>query len=100
MRSITIHYILNLFWPRKLGLQIVLYVSLLLVLSMSTIIWHTAKEQVEFIKDNMQVQAKVLADNLAAVSSVHMLTNDYSSIEQLLLRTIEFPAIYKIQLSS
>ena len=47
----------------------------------------------------MQLQAKVLAKNIASVSAVHLISRDYSSLEQLLLRTIEFPGVDKIQLS-
>ena len=85
--------------PRKLGLQIALYVSSLLALSMMFFSWHTAQEQVETITSNMQLQSKVLAKNISAVSAVHLLSHDYSSIEQLLLRTVEFPGVYSIQLS-
>ena len=85
--------------PRKLGLQIALYISSLLALSMLFFSWHTAQEQVETITSNMQLQSKVLAKNISAVSAVHLLSRDYNSIEQLLLRTIEFPGVYSIQLS-
>jgi len=47
----------------------------------------------------MRLQAKVLANNIAAVSAVYMISRDYSSLEQLLLRAIEFPGVNKIQLS-
>ena len=50
-------------------------------------------------RTNMQLQAKVLANNLSATSADHLLIRDYSSIEQLLLRSIEFPGILSIQLS-
>lgn len=91
---------LKLMWPRKLRLQIALYVSLLLVLSMSGFLWHTANEHIKSITDNMRLQAKALANNISAVSAVHLLSHDYSSIEQLLERAIEFPGIHKIQLSN
>ena len=85
--------------PRKLGLQVTLYVSTLLVLSMMFFSWHTAQDQVETITSNMKLQAKVLAKNISSVSSVHLLSRNYSSIEQLLLRTVEFPGVSSIQLS-
>lgn len=87
-------------WPRKLGVQIALYVSILLVLSMSGFLWHTVNEHIKSVTGNMRLQAKVLANNIAAVSAVHLLSHDYSSIEQLLERTIEFPGVHKIQLSN
>ena len=90
----------KMIWPRKLGLQIALYVSILLVLSMSGFLWHTANEHIKGVTENMRLQAKVLANNISAVSAVHLLSNDYSSIEQLLERAIEFPGVHKIQLSN
>ena len=94
-----LQYFFKTIWPRKLGLQIVLYVSILLILSMSMFIWRTAEEQIKGIKNDLQNQALILAENLAAVTAVHLISHDYSSMEQLLERTIKFPAIYKIQLS-
>ncbi len=87
-------------WPRKLGFQLALYISFLLALSMAWFAWHATEEQIEKITSNMQLQAKVLANNIAAVSAVHFLSQDYSSIEQLLFRTIEFPGVYKIQVTN
>ncbi len=86
-------------WPRKLGTQLAIYVSFLLALSMAGFSWHTTQEQVETITSNMRLQAEVLANNISAVSAVHLLSHNYNAIEQLLLRTIEFPGVYKIQLS-
>lgn len=86
-------------WPRKLGLQLALYVSFLLAVAMAGFSWHIIDEQAERVTLNMQLQAKVLADNLSATSADHLLIRDYSSIEQLLLRSIEFPGILSIQLS-
>lgn len=86
-------------WPRKLGLQLALYVSFLLTIAMAGFSWHLIDEQAERVTLNMQLQAKVLANNLSATSADHLLIRDYSSIEQLLLRSIEFPGILSIQLS-
>jgi len=90
---------LSVFWPRKLGLQLALFVSLLVSSSMAIFSFHIVEGQVESIKSNMELQAKVLAKNISAVSAVHMISHNYSSIEQLLFRTIEFPGIEAIQLS-
>ena len=87
-------------WPRKLGFQLALYISFLLALSMAGFAWHTTEEQVEKITSDMQLQGKVLANNVAAVSAGYLLSRDYSSIEQLLFRTVEFPGVYKIQLTN
>ena len=86
-------------WPRKLMFQLALYISLLLSLSMAVYTWHTTQDQINKITKNMQLQAEVLAKNIAAVSAEHILTRDYSALELLLLRTIEFPGIDKVQVS-
>jgi len=91
---------LNKIWPRKLGLQLALYVTLLFAASMAGFSWHTTTDQIENITANMRLQAKVLANNISAVSADHLLSNDYSAIEQLLIRAIEFPGVYKIQLTN
>ena len=91
--------VLKIVIPRKLGFQVALYISLLLSISMVVFSWHTAQKQVDAITSNMQLQAKVLAKNISAVSAVHIISHDYSSIEQLLLRTVEFPDVSAIQLS-
>lgn len=86
-------------WPRKLGVQLSLYVSFLLALSMAGFSLHSIHEQVQNIRSNMQLQATVLANNLSATSADLLLIRDYTSIEQLLLRSIEFPGILSIKLS-
>ncbi len=96
----NLKYILNKIWPRKIGIQLALYVSLLLAISIGGFSWYTINEQVKDVKENMLLQAKVLANNVSAVSAVHLLSHDYSSIEQLLFRTIEFPGVHKIQLTN
>ena len=86
-------------WPRKIGVQLALYVSFLLAISMAGFTFHSIQEQVDNIRSNMQLQATVLADNLAATSANLLLIRDYTSIEQLLFRSIEFPGILSIKLS-
>ena len=96
MRSIN--SLIKKILPRKLGHQLALYVSFLLTISMLGFSWHIINEQVESVTNNMKLQARVLANNISAVSAVHLLSQDYSSIEQLLIRAVEFPGVSKIQL--
>lgn len=91
--------ILSKLWPRKLGIQLAIYISFLLAFSLAGFSIHATNEQVESIRSNMQLQAKVLANNLSATSADHLLIRDYTSIEQLLLRSVEFPGVLNIQLS-
>jgi signal transduction histidine kinase/CheY-like chemotaxis protein/HPt (histidine-containing phosphotransfer) domain-containing protein len=82
-----------------MGIQLALYVSFLLAISMAGFSLHSIQEQVGNIRSNMQLQATVLANNLSATSADLLLIRDYTSIEQLLLRSIEFPGILSIKLS-
>lgn len=86
-------------WPRKLGIQLALYFSFLLAISIAGISYYSINDQVKSITSNMQLQAQVLAKNLAATSADHLLVRDYTSIEQLLIRSVEFPGVLRIQLS-
>ena len=95
----NVNYLIRKLWPHKLALQLALFFSLVMAISMTFFAWDLAKEQVEQAKSDKELQAKVLAKNIAAVSAVHMISFDYSSIEQLLLRTIEFPGVNSIQLT-
>lgn len=90
--------LLKKMWPRRLGLQLALFISLLLAVSMASFSWHTTQQQINNITENMKLQALVLAKNISAVSAVHLLSHNYTSLEELLLRSIDFPGIQKLQL--
>ncbi|MFK5915631.1 MAG: response regulator [Woeseiaceae bacterium] len=87
-------------WPRKLMIQLALYFSLLLVVSLSIFVWVTMEEQIKFTTKNLQSQAIILANNLASVSGEYLLTHDYRSLEYLLENAIKFPGVSKIQVSN
>ena len=87
------------FRPEKFRNQVAIYISLLLAVSMTGFSLYLIQEQVGNVRQNMQLQATVLAKNISATSANYLLTRDYTSIEQLLFRSIEFPGIISIQLS-
>lgn len=87
------------FWPRKLSIQIALFVSILLAFSMILFTLFTLGKEIERMNSDIQLQAKVLAKNISVTGADHLLRRDYTSIEQLLLRSIEFPSVIAIQLT-
>ncbi len=83
--------------PRRLSTQLILLFSLLLVVSMSVFTLSVMNQEVEQITAAKKLQAHVFVNNLAATSGDYLLSRDYSSIENMLLRAIEFPGVKEIQ---
>ena len=83
--------------PRRLSAQLILLFSLLLIVSMSVFTVSVMNQEVEQITAAKKLQAHVFAKNLAATSGDYLLSRDYSSIENMVLRAIEFPGVKEIQ---
>ena len=90
---------LRFMWPKKLSIQLVLLFSLMLALSMTFFSYRLLHEVVEGITSTMKMQASVLAKDISATGASFMLQRDYTSIEQMLLRSINFPGVIAIQVS-
>jgi signal transduction histidine kinase/CheY-like chemotaxis protein len=84
-------------WPRRLSAQLVLFFSLMLAVSMTFFTYLMLKELVGNITSNMKMQASVLANDISATGANFLLQRDYTSIEQMLLRSIDFPGVIAIQ---
>ena len=55
------------------------------------------KEVVGKITSDMKMQASVLANDISATGANFLLQRDYTSIEQMLLRSINFPGVIAVQ---
>ncbi len=86
--------------PRKLRVQLAIFVSLLLALSIVGHAWYTAEEQTRFASRTFVTQANVLAQELATASTASMLTRDYAILAQLVSQTARFPEIEAITVSN
>jgi len=73
---------------------------IVLVGTMPWFVVHEADEDLENFLDNIQKQTKVLAENIAVTSVEHVITNDLSSLDALLMRSILFPGVIDIQVSN
>lgn len=85
-------------WPRRLGIQLILLFSLMLVGSMATFSYRMLQEVVASNTSSMESQAGVLAKDISATGAELLLERDYSSIEQMLLRAVDFPGVMAIQI--
>ena len=91
--------LLERFRPRRLMTLLVFPVFLLLTTSMTLfsyrIVQEEEKQNIEYLKQ----QSSLLASNLAISGAEHLLKRDYTAIEQMLLRVVEFPDIDEIKVS-
>ena len=87
------------FIPARLSTRFVLLFTFLLTSAMITFSIHGMFEQTDHYEQNMEMNARGLAKNLAAVSADYMLTRDYTSIELSLTRASGFPGILEISIS-
>lgn len=85
--------------PRRLDRQVMLLVSLLLALVMPFFAVHEADENAKRVVESAMLQARALAENIAVTSVEHIVTQDFASTEQLLLRSARFPGVQQVQVS-
>ena len=91
------HRGLHLLWPRRLSAQLVLLFSLMLAASMAFFTYLMLDKVAGKITSDMKMQAGVLANDISAAGANFLLQRDYTSIEQMLLRSIDFPGVIAIQ---
>ena len=89
----------NIF-PRRLDRQVALVCFGVMIFTIPFYVVHEAQEDLDFIFDTAKRETKVIANNIAVNSIEHILTRDYSSLENLLLRIAKFPDIISIQVSN
>jgi len=84
---------------RRLMTILVTMFALVLAASMSLFTYRVLHQDVQHNIKTLEQQAAVLASNLAATAAEPLLERDYTGIEQLLLRAIQFPNIDEIQVA-
>ena len=85
--------------PKHLGSQLAVLFSLLLMAAMFAFTLQSTDREATRISKSLKAQAAIQASNLAATTADYLLTRDYASIEQLLMRSGRFPGIELIQVS-
>lgn len=89
----------NGFFPRRLHLQVGVIVSVLLIATIGLYAWKTTRTQSENLTLAIKNQSFVIAKNVADLSVNYLLTQDFVSIEALLMKTAEFPDVLSISVT-
>jgi PAS domain S-box-containing protein len=82
--------------PRKLRAQVGLIVSILLASTIGLYAWHMSREQAKNVTTSITNEAAITAKNIADLTVPYMLTEDYASMETLLVKLSELPAILAV----
>ena len=85
--------------PRHLHLQLALLTSAALLITFLAYAWHTAKEQSEFTRNGAKLEVVALARNIAVTGSDFILSKDFAGLEDLLVRTIDLPAMLQARIT-
>ena len=90
---------LRFIFPKQLVLQIPLLVIFLLMVTVVVYTWIAAANQLRHTEQNIKLMGSTLSKNIAVASADYVLSNDFASLEQLLLRAADFPEVERIQIS-
>ncbi|HIJ79147.1 MAG: response regulator [Desulfobulbaceae bacterium] len=86
-------------FPKRLGTQIALIISLLLCLLITIYTWHSTIINKNRINLAINRQAEIMANSIASLTIGYMLTDDFAAIESLLLRNAKAPDVISITIT-
>lgn len=92
---------INLAWhflPRRLSTFLLSLFAIIFSTATLTFTYAVLQDQSGHTRETMTLQATALAKNVAVTAGNYLLVRNYSSIEQVLLQTIEFPDVTAVQL--
>lgn len=81
----------------RMRVQYAFFLSVVIIFSGVILSYYTAMEESSRDKDELIQRAKVLAENISAASIDYMLENNFSSLEQVLVRTVKYPDVERVQ---
>ena len=84
--------------PRRLIVQLSALFACLTAVSILVFTLYTVDAEVARVESHMKRQAEVLGTSVAATAGDHLLTRDYTAVEKLILRSVRFPGVVKIQI--
>ena len=85
--------------PRHLHLQLALLTSAALLITFIAYEWHSANNQSEFAQNGVKQEALALARNIAVTGSDFIVSKDFAGLEDLLIRTIDLPAVLQARIT-
>ncbi len=86
--------------PRRLYVQLVFLVSLIVISTIIFFVWFTGQKQSEHAMKSAKQYVQAMGKNLAVSCAGPIISSDYSALETLLLRSAEFPDILEVQVST
>ena len=93
MKFTLLPKVANAFLPRHLHLQLALLTSAASLITFFAYAWHTAKAQSEFMQNGAKLEVMALARSIAVTGSDFIVRKDFAGLEDLLVRTIDLPAV-------
>ncbi|MEK6814630.1 MAG: ATP-binding protein [Nitrospirota bacterium] len=86
-------------WTRRLSTRLALLTALVLAGVIAVLTLLAAEEFSSDAAGERELQAKALAQNIAAVTADGLLAEDYASVEEVLVRSAAFPGVIGIWVS-
>ena len=82
--------------PRRLSVQLALLVSLMFMVTVLVQTSYNAAEQAEFSERERSAQMRALVKSLAGAVSDPFMLSDYTTLESLLLLSVEYPSVLNL----
>ncbi len=85
------------FLPRHFGIQLAAIFTAITSFTIAFVTLHSVEEQTKTLTTELYHQTQAIAENLAVATAQFLVVQDYTSIENILLRAAKFPTITLIQ---
>jgi len=85
--------------PKRLDIQVVIICGMMILLFVPAYLINEARQEIDYVIDTIKLETKVVAQNIALTSSKYLVIRDYSSLENLLIRSAAFPGVIGIQIT-
>jgi len=85
-------------YHRHLVVQVSVFVTVVSIVTITYLSSYISYQQSESASQQLKHQAVVVADNIAAATSSYVITRNYTSIEEILIRAVQFESIASMQI--
>jgi len=85
-------------YHRYLVVQVSVFVTVVSIVTITYLSSYISHQQSESASQQLKHQAVVVADNIAAATSSYVITRNYTSIEEILIRAVQFESIASMQI--
>ena len=85
--------------PKRLDIQVVIICGMMILVFVPAYLINEARQEIDYVIDTIKQETRAVAKNIALTSSKYLVIRDYSSLENLLIRSAAFPGIIGIQIT-